>query len=79
MEATANIDHSLFLVRYSSCLRQEKGYCCVKFSSCADADSFSLSKVNAAGTVVSAATDSNCNSYDYVLIAGKGYSRRATM
>ncbi len=63
---------STLFFSYSVCIRQEAGFCCVLYTPCADANSFSLA-LDGAGAVA-AGTDSLC-SLDYIAIPGKGPQR----
>lgn len=49
---------------YGICIRQEEGYCCIQYTLCSDANSFSLTMQNAAAKL-----DTDCTN-DYVGIAG---------
>eukprot|EP00094_Tigriopus_californicus_P008988 TCALIF_08663-PA protein Name:"Protein of unknown function" AED:0.10 eAED:0.10 QI:186/0.87/0.77/0.88/0.5/0.55/9/0/225 len=59
-------DNHLAKQEYSICIRQEAGMCCVEYTVCADASSYSLEAKNDDGTNMQ---DSNC-SKDYVGIEG---------
>ena len=59
---------NITLSSYSICIRQEDGYCCVQYTPCADANSFSIDTMGMA--TMAAATDTAC-SLDYVGILGK--------
>ena len=61
--------NSLFFFRYSVCIRQEEGYCCVQYMLCSENPnrSFGIDN-NAAGAAL--ALQDAC-SQDYIGIAGK--------
>ena len=52
---------------YGICIRQEEGYCCIQYSPCADANSYTLDASQAAGD--GAMQDTLCTA-DWVGIAG---------
>ncbi len=56
------------LSRYSVCVRQEVGFCCIQYTACADPNSFSLNDVGAAAQ--QSGTDTLCTT-DFIEIAGK--------
>ena len=58
--------------RYSSCVRQAEGYCCVQWSVCPDqTNAFSIdNKLPAADDMQKAQTDNLCT-LDYIGIAGE--------
>lgn len=65
---TCHFSYHLKTFRYSWCIRQEAGYCCVQYQACTDANSFSIdSTIAAAGT---SQVDSLCT-LDFVTIPGK--------
>jgi len=53
---------------YNICIRQEQGYCCVQYTVCSDANSYSLDVLTAAAM---AKIDTNCDS-DFLGIDGIG-------
>ncbi len=57
----------LYPISYSICIRPEEGYCCIQYSPCTDARSWSI-HLNAAAPGTTA-TDANCAA-DYVGISG---------
>ena len=65
----------LFLFnRYSICIRQEEGFCCIQYFPCNDANSFTLDNgmgtTKAAVAAPKAGHDSICT-LDYIAIPGK--------
>ena len=58
------IFHIYPFFRYNICIRPEKGYCCVQYSLCADANSWSIDT-----SIASASVDTQC-AKDYVGIDG---------
>ena len=59
-----NIFHLFPFFRYNICIRPEKGYCCVQYSLCADANSWSIDS-----SIATASVDTQC-AKDYVGIDG---------
>ncbi len=60
------------LCSYSICIRRERGFCCVRYSPCADAaDPFTLD--TSVGGIAGGFTDNDCGD-DYVGIEGAGYA-----
>ena len=55
-----------FFFSYATCIRQEEGYCCVRYSLCADTNSWDIDNSQTAASGIG----SECT-YDYVGIQGK--------
>ncbi len=60
--------------RYSVCIRQEVGYCCIQYTPCTDPNSFTIGSKNTIATAGKSAIDTLCDSTDYVGIAGESFS-----
>ena len=56
--------------RYSACIRQECGYCCIQYRPCTDANSMTLFNNAASPAIVGTALIDSVCSYDYVGIPG---------
>ena len=62
------IQNTISSYSYGVCIRQEEGYCCVRYTPCSDSNSYSLDNLHA----TQAMQDQLCTE-DWVGIAGKTF------